>query len=177
MTGNGRNDALSCEDAERAIVRHLEGGTAPREQELLDRHLVTCAACQAALEEQRLVLDTLRRRPPVVPDGGFARRLSERLDREADAGMLGLLNWRAWTVGLAPVAAALTLAAYVGVGSTQVATDADTSPVQTFEAWTTAGPAEGTAAAVLLEPSATGDALLESVLVGGVPAAGGRDVR
>ena len=152
---------------EQLLARAADGATltAP-EQRQLDAHLASCASCRDALEGQRLVAHALVSRADVAAAAGFAGRVSARLDAE-NGGVLDLANWRAWTVGLAPVAAALVFVAYLGVGSTDTTTAAAETP--TFESWASAS-AGTTPAAVFLQPSASGDQLLETVLTGAAPA-------
>jgi predicted anti-sigma-YlaC factor YlaD len=177
----------ACSSFERLIVRRADrSALSEEERSRLDAHLASCEACRAALDQQQLVAQALRGRSesPVRP--GFAARLTGRLDRE-DEGVLGLANWHAWTVSLAPVAAALLLAAYVGVGSSTATPTTDTAARQTpssnetaspFENWT-ASAAGSSTASVFLQPSTSGDVLLETVLTGSVPtgATEGRNVR
>lgn len=160
---------MTCTDAQPLISRYAddEQSLAPGDREALEAHLAGCAACRAELEAQREVAGLLRARleTPVRP--GLAARVAARIDREAteDAGWLGLANWRAWTVGLAPVAAALLVAAYLDVA--RAGRSESTQPsAPAFQEW--AIPSSN-AAAVFLQPSATGDALIEAVLTGAVP--------
>jgi hypothetical protein len=118
------------------------------------------------LRAQREVAALLRTR---VPDArvDLASRVFARLDEEA--GVFGLANWRAWTLGLAPVAAALMLAAYLGLGAS--ASTASQSATAGDE-WATA------ATSVLMQPATSGDVLVEEVLTGSAESGGGaRDVR
>lgn len=87
----------------------------------------------------------------------------------------------AWSVGLAPIAAALVLLAYLSVpsASSESATAASTAPqaaTVTFDNLV-ASTAIDTPAAVFLQPSASGDLLLESVLIGGAASGDGSYVR
>jgi hypothetical protein len=125
-----------------------------------------------------------RRRPaarrtgaPRAPRGGRSARVRcaavYRLDAEPQ-GILALLDWRAWTVTLSPVAAALLLIAWIGVGgaSTQANRSAAT---ETFTTWTEAT-ATGDSPAVFLQP-VSGDGLVEAVLTGAATAGGDTDAR
>lgn len=163
---------MDCTDVERLIAREADDPSSlgTGERAALEAHLSGCAACRDAAADQRLVAQTLRAREPLPAPAGFAARVSARLDEE-DRGLLDLVNWRAWTAGLAPVAAALMLVAYAGLGG---ATSGDALPdtTATFETWTIRS-AGDTPAAVFLQPDSTGDDLLETVLTGGVPAASG----
>ncbi len=159
---------LTCEAAERLIARYVDGGLGDADRLALDAHTASCAACATAVRAQREVAGVLRGRRQDAPVD-LVSRVSVQLD--AEAGVFGLANWRAWTLGLAPVAAALMLAAYLGVGASGAATAQ--SAATAGDEWT---PAAG-AASVLMQPEASGDALLEAVLTGSAAPEGERDVR
>ena len=171
---------------EHLLVRAADGALTAPEQRELDRHLEACAGCREALDAQRLVARLLNGRTHAGAAEGLSARVAARLDADG-AGVLELANWRAWTVGLTPVAAALVLVAFLGVGTgtgrsesaAGAPTSADTraaSEAVTFESWASA--TAGGTAAVFLQPSASGEQLLETVLIGGVlPAAESSDVR
>jgi anti-sigma factor RsiW len=159
---------LTCDAAEPLIARYADGGLSGPERARLEQHLASCAACRAAADEQRDVAAILKARPPERPSG-LAARVSARLD--AEAGVFGLANWRAWTLGLAPVAAALMLAAYLGIGAS--ASSSTQSTVATEEWPLTANATRS----VLMQPATSSDALLEEVLTGTNASGEGRDVR
>jgi hypothetical protein len=167
---------MTCQQAHRLMLRAVD-------VDALDPaftvHVETCAGCRATLDEQRAVAAMLQARPPAAPSPGFAARVAARIDREpAGAGMLGLANWRAWGGGLAPVAAALTLAAWMGVGVGTNGLNGQETPAagETFAAWRQA--AADAQVGLFLEPGTSTDVLLESVLTGAVPEdAGVPDVR
>lgn len=156
---------------EHLLARAADDALTPAEGRELDAHLDTCAACREALDAQRLVVRALALRIPHDAPPEFSARVAARLD-EGEPGVLELANWRAWTAALAPVAAALVFAAYLGVGartssdSTPTATASDTA---TFETWASAS-SGNTPASVFLQPNASGDQLLETVLTGAAPA-------
>jgi predicted anti-sigma-YlaC factor YlaD len=157
---------LSCDAAAPLIARHADDALTDEDRVLLEKHLDACDGCRGVLRAQREVAALLRTR---VPDArvDLASRISARLDDEA--GVFGLANWRAWTLGLAPVAAALMLAAYLGLGAS----------ASTVSQSATAGDEWATAAtSVLMQPAASADVLLEEVLTGSAESSGGaRDVR
>lgn len=162
---------MTCTDVERLIVRYADDERAPGQAARVEltAHLSACPSCRAALHAQREVAAALQRRPASAPAPGLVARVSARIDAERDAGWLGLANWRAWTAGLVPVAAALTVAAYIELSPATSTTTTTTTP--TIEEWTTAnGP-------VLLQTSASGDALIEAVLTGIAPSSGDGNVQ
>jgi hypothetical protein len=165
---------MNCDFAHRLLARAADDPSFGDAE--LDAHLAACDACRTSLGDQRAVAAWLQARPADAPSAGFAARVAARLDDlEADEGMLGLANWRAWGGGLAPVAAALTLAAWLGVG---IERD-EVAPVsaESFATWTQAT-ADDDRAAAFLHPDATRDLLLETVLTGALPQeAGDPDVR
>ncbi len=58
----------------------------------------------------------LRMRPANDVSLRFGAQLSARLDDAS--GWFGIADWRRWTLRLTPVAAALALATYLGLGTT-----------------------------------------------------------
>ena len=159
---------LTCEAAERLMARYVDDVLTEDDRRALEAHVVACAACAAAVRAQLEVAAILRSRVPEAR-ADLVSRVSAQLAEEA--GLFGLANWRAWTLGLAPVAAALMLAAYLGLGA---ASSTATTPAAADE-WSAAN---GTATSVLMQPMTSGDVLLEAVLTGSaVPAGEGGDVR
>lgn len=169
-----------CSDYERLIARFVDepAEIADGDRLRLETHLASCAPCRTALDDQRAVSDALAMRLPSALSHGFQRRVAARLD--AGNSWLPVANWRAWTVGLAPLAAALLLAAWLtpGQDATSGTTASTTAQAATsFEAWATSSVRSPTAAA-FLQPGTTGDSLLEVVLTDNTTAAGaGSDVR
>jgi len=156
---------------DRLIAREADGAAlGADERRELEAHLEACDACRDALEPQRTVARLLRARVEVSASPGFVARVSARIDADG-TDLLGMANWRAWTVGLAPIVAALVLMAYLGIG-TPDNLSLPTTPAETFESWASSNTA-GTPASVFLQPSATGDQLLETVLTGAVPSSSG----
>jgi hypothetical protein len=168
---------MTCDDVHRLLARAADDSSFA--DAALDAHLTACDACRAALDDQRAVAALLQSRPPAMASPGFAARVAARLDGDAaDAGMLGLANWHVWGGSLAPVAAALTLAAWLGAGvGTNPLSGQDTPAAsETFAAW-----AQGTAddhVGLFLQAGTSTDVLLETVLTGAVPeGVGDGDVR
>jgi hypothetical protein len=61
--------------------------------------------------DQDLVAATLASAPPPEVSPAFLARVNARIDAEERAGWFGLLDFRAWTLRLAPVAATVALIA------------------------------------------------------------------
>jgi anti-sigma factor RsiW len=169
---------MTCTDAHRVMSRDAgEDSSLPAaERRTFEAHLAECAACRGELEAQREVAGLLRQRlqTPVRP--GLAARVAARIDREGhDEDWLALANWRAWTVGLAPVAGALLVAAYLDTARAIGSAGLEPAPDTILE-WTVSASAPA-AADVFLQPSTTGDALIEAVLTGSAPTSGEPDGR
>jgi hypothetical protein len=176
---------MTCIDAQSLIARYADDEPAvpAADRDAVKTHLAECAGCRALLDEQRDVAVLLRGRLETLPRPRFVARVSARIDQGArgpggqgagepeDYAWLGLANWRAWTVGLAPVAAALLVAAFIDVGGASPAGTAQTTVPATLEEWTV-----GLAPAAL-QADATGEALIEAVLIGVAPSSGDSDVR
>lgn len=164
---------MTCPIAESLLLRYAERPEAidPAGRAQIEQHLSGCAACRAALEDQREIAALLRAAPHPEPPADFRARLAARLDAEP-SGWLALADWRAWTAALAPAAAALALVAWLaGAPANEPAAPA----ADTFEALAGAE-AGGEAVAPLLRSSAD-DLLLETVLTGSAADSGGQDVR
>jgi hypothetical protein len=61
--------------------------------------------------DQDLVAATLASAPPPEVSPAFLARVNARIDAENQAGWFGLLDFRAWTLRLAPIAAAIAIVA------------------------------------------------------------------
>ena len=140
----------------------------------LHAHLASCEVCRTAYREQQEVAGLLRERPAAGVSAGFTARVRGRIDDESSGGMLHLANWRAWGGTLAPLAAVLTLAAWLGVGLD--APNGTVGEAESLASWTRA--AGDPEASVFLEPGSTRELLLETILTGAVPdGTGDPDVR
>lgn len=164
---------MNCEQAERLIARAAddEGALAANDRSALDRHVESCIDCAAAVAAQRAVAALLRHREQAPVPSGFAARVASRIDAAERVDVIDMVDWRRWTAGAAPVAAALLLAAYLGAGTVPTDAAPETTAV-TLDSWGPSAPA-GTPAAVFLEPGATPETLLETVLTGVAPSTAG----
>jgi anti-sigma factor RsiW len=168
---------MLCRDAAPFIVRRAEDAESFAEglpelmPELidaqtraeLDAHLEGCASCRAALDTQRAVSAWLRMRPADRLSPHFASRLAARLDDAS--GWFGIADWRRWTLRLAPVAAALALATYLGLGATAQAPT-------TIEEWTL-GTSESSSESMLWDAGVSAESVMETMLTGELPTGGG----
>jgi anti-sigma factor RsiW len=156
---------MLCNDVASFIARradeHASLDTAIRAR--VDAHLESCASCRAALDTQRAVSARLRMRPADRLSPHFASRLAARLDDAS--GWFGIADWRRWTLRLAPVAAALALATYLGLG-------ASTQTPTTIEEWTL-GTTDSSTESVLWDSGASAESVMETMLTGELPAGGG----
>ena len=173
---------MTCEQAESLLVRAADGTLDADRRAEMDRHLATCAACREAMDVQRSARALLGARPDAAVRPGFATRVMANLPAQDPGGALDttafgggdwldLLNWRAWTIRLAPVAATLVLAAALGFGSATNGTDETDEAIAFTDlaaAWATD---DGTTDAVTRlwqnETGDVGDDLLLDLLVAG----------
>jgi Putative zinc-finger len=157
----------ACDDKLRLLVRLSDEAAADTltagERAGIESHLAACGSCRAALDDQRVVAEILRARPPLEPSRAFAVRLASRLDEVS--GWLGILDWQAWTFRLAPVALALVVAAFFTATSSR----SDGSDA-TIEAWTRGVAEPASVASVVWQDGTTADLLLETVLTGSAAA-------
>jgi anti-sigma factor RsiW len=154
---------MTCGDIGQFIARRADDGESIDDElrTRVDAHLAACESCRTALETQRSVSAVLRMRPADRVTPGFVARLGERIDEAS--GWFGIADWRAWTLRLAPVAAALALAAYLGLA-------APASSSATVEEWTL-GVSESSTASLLLQSDVSADSVMESMITGELPGA------
>ncbi len=155
---------MRCDDAERAVIARAAGRLDPAAARRLEAHLDGCPACRGAAAEQDDVAAVLSARPDAAPPLGFATRVMARLD--APPTWLDVIDWRRWTVRLAPVAAALLVVAAVGLRPAEAVEPIEFSDLVT--GWVEVDDAaEPSALSLVWEDGADGDALLEAVLTSG----------
>lgn len=130
---------MTCRQAEPLLARAADGTLDAERSRALARHVDGCADCRSALEMQRAMREVLSARPEAPVPLGFAARVMASLpERESGvgAGWLDALNWRAWTLRLAPVAGALFVGAALGSGpSTEVAESGTSEFSELVAAW------------------------------------------
>ena len=152
---------MQCHEIESLVMRRLGGRLDGDAAAQLDRHLDECVSCRDTLDAQRAVAGVLAARPAAEVPLGFTTRVMAEL--EAVPGWLDLINWRIWTVRLAPVAAALVVVAVLGFGPTEAA-----APIEFSDLVTEWVADEETGAAppfsVLWQDEVTDETLLEAVL-------------
>ena len=119
---------MTCEQAESLLVRAADGTLNAERRAAVDRHVAECAECREALDAQRMTRSLLAARPDTAARPGFVTRVMANLPAQDPASgsveaaasngdWLDLLNWRVWTIRLAPVAATLLVAAAFGGGA------------------------------------------------------------
>lgn len=104
---------MTCDEATRLIDPALDGGTEPGTLVALMEHLERCPECHEQSETQLLVRRVLASRPAEMVPDGFSERLAARLAAEAGPAWLDAVNWRRWSLGLVPAAAAILWLALV----------------------------------------------------------------
>ena len=155
---------MRCDDVERAVIARAAGRLDAAGAERLEAHLDGCDACREAAGGQDDVAAVLSARPDAAAPLGFATRVMARLD--GPPTWLDVINWRRWTVRLAPVAAALLVVAGVGLGPAEAVepiefTDLVTDWVGVDDA------AESPALSLFWQEEVSDDTLLEAVLTSG----------
>ena len=109
---------MTCLQVEPLLARAADGTLDAERAAGLAGHLEACADCRDALETQRAARALVAARPELPVPAGFAARVLAALPERHTpaAGWLDALNWRAWTLRLAPVAGALFVGAALGLG-------------------------------------------------------------
>lgn len=155
---------LTCEQATPLVARMADGALEDDDRAALDHHLAACATCRAALETQRAVATVLRARPQAAAPATLAARLAAEIAIES--AWLGVADWRGWSVRLAPIAAALVLAAVLWGGGRQAQPAASLAPI--VETWMMGDRTDGLpATSVFWQADVSADTLLVTVLRSG----------
>jgi hypothetical protein len=141
----------ACESMVPLIVRCADGTLAGADSAALEMHAASCRGCREALDEQKAAARLLSELPLIEAPRDFAARVRERV--VPAGGLLDLINWRAWTLRLAPVAALLAFLAWLP-GSTQTGTARPTTASVAIDAWSTGGTDTTTALLVSTETNA-----------------------
>lgn len=156
------NERPACESMVPLLLRYADGTLSPGDRTRVEEHAATCTACREAIAEQSAGAALLAELPMPEASPGFAARVRERV--APSDGLLDLLNWRAWTLRLAPVAALLALLAWFPVSTETGGTGATPQASAQIEAWATGGANSTTALLVNEENDAT--AVLAAVYAG-----------
>ena len=117
-------------------------------------------------DEQDVVAAVLGSMPRAEARGDFVARVNARID--ATAGWLGLADFRAWTLGLAPAACVLALIAFFWQAPSSSAVAPPATATETSQQASGFSPASTTD----WQKDVNGDALLDAALT-----PGGRDAR
>lgn len=138
---------MTCRQAEPLLARAADGTLDADRRAALALHVVACADCREALNAQHATRELLAARPDTPVPPGFATRVMANL-AERDAGRvpgwLEAVNWQAWTLRLAPVAAALFVGAAIGlVPSSEVAEEGAVDYVDVVSEWMVEETADG----------------------------------
>jgi hypothetical protein len=167
---------MQCVDVAPFIVRRADAPETldAATRAAVDSHVAGCAACRAVLDEQRAVAGMLRMRPVDAVSARFAAQLAARIngasggkaasgwdaasDSDAASGWFGIVDWKRWTLRLTPVAAALALATYLGLGASSQA------PVSVDE-WAL-GTTDAQAESMPWDSGVSADSVLETMLTG-----------
>lgn len=111
-------NGLACADYEALIARAADESIDEANAGRLRAHLEHCATCREALAGQVEARTLLVARPPLQASAAFRVRVRQAVEAEAASArpIAEALDFRKWTWRIAPVAAALGLAAALGVG-------------------------------------------------------------
>jgi predicted anti-sigma-YlaC factor YlaD len=141
------------------IARAADNSIAAADRVTLDAHLAVCEACRGELDAQREARALLVARP-IVPVRDLSAAIRRQLEREASPAesWIDLFNWRAWSLRLAPVAAALVILAVFVAGNV---TATESSEVTTAAADTDAS---ASVASALYSTDVSEEALLNLLL-------------
>lgn len=108
-----------CAEFVGLAARAADGAIDDAGRARLEAHIDGCDACRRAVETQRLVHGLVALAYDVAPSPAFVARVVNGV--ETPTNWLDRLDFRAWTWRVAPVAAALLVAAGITVATSQVA--------------------------------------------------------
>jgi hypothetical protein len=151
---------LTCETAEALIAREVDGLLEDDEAVALGAHAESCGACLGLRRASLDVARALALRIDAPVPAGFAARVTTRVFPDESIGWIDAINWRRWTEGMLPVAAALLMVAIVAGNRSATMTTEDTevtsseSAAAAADVWALSG--EGDAATALSALSADG---------------------
>jgi anti-sigma factor RsiW len=151
-----------CERFVPLILRSADGTLAPERRAELEAHVASCAECRAALGDQSAVRRLLREMDLAPAPRDFAARVRARVAPQP--GVFDLLNWRAWTLRLAPVAALLALLAWFPVATNASDDNRQTLPAVVDEWAGTQAQAAGGVLGIGADAASDRDALLAAAL-------------
>lgn len=149
------SDEGACERMRPLILRSVDGGLVGDDRAALDAHLAHCGSCREALADQGAVAGVLGELTLDHGPRDFASRVRERVAPRAD--LLDLVNWRAWTWRLMPVAALLGLLAWLPSAGGSGSIDA------VLDSWAVGGTGESTASLVISSETEANELLAAAV--------------
>jgi predicted anti-sigma-YlaC factor YlaD len=164
----------SCDLVLELLARDAAGRADAGARAAIEEHVGACSACREAREAQAAVVAILAAVPEAPLPVGFAARLSARLDDRAS--WIDLFDWRRWTLRLAPLAAALLIAALMGEPVNTAPQESDTL-AQAVETWASGSVNGGSVSSALIEADVSSEALLETALIGTAGAVESGDAR
>lgn len=152
----------ACESMVPLLLRYADGTLSAGDRTRVEDHAAICAACREAIAEQSAAVTLLAELPMPEVSPEFAARVRERV--APSDGLLDLLNWRAWTLRLAPIAALLALLAWFPASTETGSTGATPQASAQIEAWATGGANSTTA--LLINEDNDANAVLAAVYAG-----------
>jgi anti-sigma factor RsiW len=124
-----------CQEYVTLIVRAVDDQLSAAERARLDAHLAICTACRGGLADQLAVRTMLASRPPLRASAAFRTRVMSAI--EGRVPWFEALDFRRWSWGLAPVAAALLLFVYTSVDRQSAVATTDAAAVESSAAAST----------------------------------------
>jgi anti-sigma factor RsiW len=150
---------FACIDRAPGRVLGWLDGTLPGDTRAeLETHLATCERCRRLVANQEVARQAVRSLPMPVVSPDFAARARQRA--AGPLAWLDLANWKAWTLGLMPAAAAALLA--LGLWLPQQR-DASSSMAAVLDYWGR-GATSDQEMQMILDPDADAGAVLDSAL-------------
>ena len=122
---------MNCKQAEKRILKSLDGRLDGRAADFLGRHLEACPSCRKTAAEYRKMLDLLRNGRDAAPQPGFWERLQPRLREEREAAPF--LFWERWNLRAIPVFLALVAVAAAALFFTPQPGELNASEALLFE--------------------------------------------
>lgn len=138
------------------LAQAADDTLAPAQRAELDAHLLTCDACRARLAEQRDARAILMARA-VLPVRDLSAGIRSLLEAERPWIDRLNINWRVWSLRVAPVAAALAIVAVMLVRAVDTASTSDATVAATTES-------SSSVASALWNGEASDDTLLTVLL-------------
>lgn len=148
----------ACDDFAALLVQEADGMLDATEHVRLELHLRDCSSCRAELDTQRTVRAVLRSRAAAPVPARFEEQLAPRLTRRAS--WLPVLDWRRWTLALAPVPVILLVVLATGVPGAEPASSATVR----WQAWEEATGPNAPVSSIVWQPGMNEESIFVAAL-------------